>query len=442
MAEKDSARVQFRSYQLGRVATLVATFCVLLIVQAFAGVNAHIGYVYALLALELAMTFLYFGVERRELMDRRSLSMIGVLVDTLCMVAGVYLVGAEAERYGLIIFGFLVVMAATVHSSKAAIGIGAVSSGLYAALLLALHSGWITWRPEPIPYDIETRWPLMPALANGAGVMALALVAGWLSNSWRQAQAEADDLNRELEHRVEQRTRELTRRNVSLKRSEESIRLYARAVSHDIRSPVTAALEFARLIPDEAPEKRERYLEHVVSSLTDCESMLKGLVGVMRDGADIESQTPVSFADSLREVIDTEFNGFDGIRVDGTFADVTVKPEALKHITRNLIGNAIVHNAGRSELEIVIGFDDSTDPPQFFVSDNGVGVEPRRIERIFRPFVQGPDPDPQGLGLGLYSVERMIVRSGGQVWAESREGQGLTVFFTLPTAADRQTDGG
>ncbi len=430
----ESPRDLFRAYQYGRVITLVATFLVLLLVQLFAGVNEQIAYVYLLLMFDLGMTFAYFSLAQRGMWDLRTLSMIGVLVDTLCMVVGIYLVGAEAERYGLIIFGFLVVMAAAVHSSSAAILVGLASSALYALLIWAVHAEFVTWRPQPIPYDLETEWPLMPGLANGAGVMALAFISGWLADSWRAAQASADELNRELETRVNQRTLELTQRNTSLEQSEENIRLYARAVSHDLRSPVTIALENAKLAQTEDPAQRDEFLAETIAALRRGDAMLAGLVGVMRDGAKVESDTPVEFGAVVIELVAAEFRDHDSVVVSGVFPRVFVRREALQHIVRNLVTNAIAHNPDDQELVVRVSATARRSGSLFCVSDNGVGIAPERINRVFEPFVRGPDVKSQGLGLGLYSLKRMISRVGGKIWAESGDGQGTSVFFTLPEA--------
>lgn len=429
-----SPRDLFRAYQYGRVITLVATFFVLLAVQLFAGVNQQIAYVYLLLAFDLAMTFVYFAAANRAWADRTTLSITGVGVDTVCMVVGVYLVGSEAERYGLIIFGFLVVMAAAVHSSRAALIVGAGGSAGYALLLWALNSELIAWRPEPIAYDLEERWPLMPGLANGAGVMALALISGWLSNSWRQAQSETERLNRELEERVEERTSELTLRNRSLEQAEENITLYARAVSHDLRSPVTVALENAKLALRETGTRRDAFLEETIDALRRGNAMLEGLVDVMREGARIESAAPIDSRAVVRQLIAKEFADHESIRVSGEFPMLSMKREALEHVLRNLVRNAISHNANDPELAVSVTSRVEGSGYLFCVRDSGVGIEPERVERVFDPFIRGTDASSNGLGLGLYSVRRMVARAGGRTWAESIPGKGASVYFTLPAA--------
>jgi chemotaxis family two-component system sensor kinase Cph1 len=70
------------------------------------------------------------------------------------------------------------------------------------------------------------------------------------------------------------------------------------------------------------------------------------------------------------------------------------------------------------------------------VADNGIGIAPQYHEQIFDPF-RKLDPETEGLGIGLALVKKIVEHHSGRVWVESKEGEGATFYFTLPTNGER-----
>jgi signal transduction histidine kinase len=121
--------------------------------------------------------------------------------------------------------------------------------------------------------------------------------------------------------------------------------------------------------------------------------------------------------------------------------DVDIQPAilvegdaALLHIAMtNLLGNAWKYTSKNSQPKIVFGREDSG---TLFVKDNGVGFDMSYEQRLFSPFQRGhSSAEFPGTGLGLTIVQRVISRHGGQIWAQSAEKVGTTMFFTLQSAA-------
>ena len=99
---------------------------------------------------------------------------------------------------------------------------------------------------------------------------------------------------------------------------------------------------------------------------------------------------------------------------------------------RNLLGNAWKFTSRTAGARIGVGVERQGDEEVFFVRDNGAGFEAQYADKLFAPFqrLHGDDEFP-GTGIGLATVQRIVRRHGGRVWAEGATGKGATVWFTL-----------
>jgi light-regulated signal transduction histidine kinase (bacteriophytochrome) len=101
-------------------------------------------------------------------------------------------------------------------------------------------------------------------------------------------------------------------------------------------------------------------------------------------------------------------------------------------LLENLIGNAWKFSKNREEAIIEFGVGERVGMPTYFVRDNGIGFDVPQEGKLFAPFQRLPGSgDYSGHGIGLATVKRIIESHGGRIWAESREGEGATFFFTL-----------
>ena len=108
-------------------------------------------------------------------------------------------------------------------------------------------------------------------------------------------------------------------------------------------------------------------------------------------------------------------------------------PRLLRVMMDNLIGNAWKFTKRNARAQIT--FNRSADEPKvFFVRDNGVGFDMRYADRLFGTFQRlHRDADFAGSGVGLATVQRIVNRLGGRIWADAREGEGATFYFSLST---------
>jgi len=111
-------------------------------------------------------------------------------------------------------------------------------------------------------------------------------------------------------------------------------------------------------------------------------------------------------------------------------------PRLLLVVMENLLGNAWKFTQGTDEARIQFGVIQQ-DPPVYFVRDNGAGFEMQYAEKLFKPFQRlHSQAEFTGTGIGLATVQRIIQRHGGKIWAEGAVGTGATVSFTVGSMID------
>jgi signal transduction histidine kinase len=116
----------------------------------------------------------------------------------------------------------------------------------------------------------------------------------------------------------------------------------------------------------------------------------------------------------------------DGVMADGD-------PSLLRIALNNLLGNAWKYTGAREEAIIEFGVTEVDGRRTFFIRDNGCGFAPADAEKLFTPFQRLPDAEQvKGFGIGLATVERIVRRHGGRIWADGEPGKGATFYFTLP----------
>ncbi len=244
----------------------------------------------------------------------------------------------------------------------------------------------------------------------------------------KQAESEARRLNAELEERVAQRTREL-----------ES---FTYSVSHDLRAPLRAIDGYSALLAEAAWgrfEGEERhYLDEVRRTVRQMSALIDGLLALSRLDRQELVREPVSPASLVMEVVSVLLEQDPERTVTVTIGDLppcTADRAMLRQVYANLVGNAVKFTRDAADPQIEIGAVTDGTETVYYVRDNGVGFAMADAERVFQPFQRLHRTGAyEGSGIGLATVERIIRRHGGRIWAESAPGEGATFFFTLSPA--------
>lgn len=257
----------------------------------------------------------------------------------------------------------------------------------------------------------------------------------------RQARNEILRLNGELEERVHQRTAQLEAANKELE-------AFSYSVSHDLRSPLNTIDGFSQLLTqavgDKTDTKAKHYLGRIRAGIRQMSELVDGfltLASLSQDKLQFTVVDLTALAGRIGQALQ-ERNPERQAQLciqDGMLAHAD--PRLLSIVIQNLLGNAWKFTARRELACIEIGSlpdqAGTTDETVYFVKDNGVGFEMTHAKQIFGVFERlHADADFSGTGIGLASVKRVIDRHNGRAWAESRENEGATFYFTLPRNAE------
>jgi PAS domain S-box-containing protein len=246
------------------------------------------------------------------------------------------------------------------------------------------------------------------------------------------SQRQVELLNRELERRVQERTRELEYANRELE-------AFSYSVSHDLRAPLRAVSGFARIVREEnaaalAPDGLAK-LDRVIAAAARMETLIDSLFDLSRLARSEVRRRPIDLSAMARQVA-AELQQAEPSRVvhlsipDGLV--VSADPTLTHVLIENLLGNAWKYTRPRTTAEVALG---RTAQGAFYVRDNGVGFDMTYATRLFTPSQRLHDAAAfEGTGVGLATVQRVAQRHGGRVWAESAPDAGATFYFTLAPA--------
>jgi PAS domain S-box-containing protein len=248
----------------------------------------------------------------------------------------------------------------------------------------------------------------------------------------KRAEEELLKLNQELETRVVERTRELELANKEME-------AFTYSVSHDLRAPLRALDGFSEALledyADKLDEEGKNYLRYLQEGSHDMSELIEGLLTLSRStrGELLREQVDLS---ALAKSVVAELHlaepeqQFDAQITAGIVVDADHR--LLKAVMENLIGNACKYSSQKESPRIEVGVTEQGDETVFFVKDNGAGFDMAFADKLFLPFQRLHRADEFiGTGIGLATVERIIHRHGGRIWAEAAVGEGASFYFTL-----------
>jgi signal transduction histidine kinase len=224
-----------------------------------------------------------------------------------------------------------------------------------------------------------------------------------------------------------------------LERANNELEAFSYSVSHDLRAPLRAIDGFSKALLDDhsgqLDEQGHSYLERVRGATKRMAQLVDDLLSLSKITRAQLKRRPVDMTEVARKVL-VDLGGRDPQRtVETRVADGLVAqadPRLLTVMLENLLGNAWKFTSKQPAATIEVGTETRNGETIFFVRDNGAGFSMEHATKLFAPFQRlHAASDFEGTGIGLATVNRVVTRHGGRVWAEAKPDQGATFLFTL-----------
>ena len=255
-------------------------------------------------------------------------------------------------------------------------------------------------------------------------------------NSLLKKQKELLAVRLEERERAEQA---LAEKAQELERSNADLQQFAYVASHDLQEPLRVMNGYLALLKDSYQDSgtRDESLQ-IISRIENATSRMDTLIQDLLDFARVDTQKEPFQPANTNEVVDYALGNLevaikesDAIVKFSDLPTVNADQGQLVQLFQNLIGNAIKFR-GDTRPEIEVGAESQSDQVLFWVKDNGIGIDPANVDRIFTIFERlNPMDRYPGSGIGLSVCKKIVERHDGQIWAESSPDGGTTIFFTI-----------
>lgn len=232
---------------------------------------------------------------------------------------------------------------------------------------------------------------------------------------------------------------DLHRAKLEVEAANRELEAFSYSVAHDLRAPLRSVLGFCEALVEEYAPRFDtagrRYLTRIHDSAENMGRLIDALLGLARVTRRPPRPTEVDLAAVARRVVDRLRAAAPERNVDFFAPDrllVRGDERLLESVLENLLGNAWKFTSRRERARVEFGVAAIAGRRCYFVKDDGTGFDPAHASKLFGVFQRlHSDRDFEGTGIGLATVERIVRRHGGEVWAEGSVGGGATFYFTL-----------
>ncbi|HZP21510.1 MAG TPA: ATP-binding protein [Bauldia sp.] len=272
----------------------------------------------------------------------------------------------------------------------------------------------------------RTRW-----IAAGAIFLMLAILSAVFGRLWTQ--------RKRNEAAVAGLNRDLAERNDELSRVNKELESFSYSVSHDLRAPLRAIDGFSQALVEDAGDKLDAdakgHLDRIRKGAQRMGDLIDDLLKLARVTRTEVAIDKVDLSAMATEIVCGLRDAAPERQAEVAIAAGLVAesdPRLMRVALENLIGNAWKFTARREPAKIEFGHSNTEAGETFFVRDNGAGFEMQYAGKLFNPFQRLHDSTIYpGTGIGLATVQRIIRKHGGKVWADAEPEKGATFYFTL-----------
>jgi PAS domain S-box-containing protein len=241
------------------------------------------------------------------------------------------------------------------------------------------------------------------------------------------------------EDRIYELNRDLTQRAEELEAANNELSAFSYSVSHDLRAPLRTIDGFSRILledhGDKLPEEGQRYIRLVREGAQQMGRLIDDLLSFSRLGRQPLKFVRMEPADIVKQVVDSLGEDRNGRSVDFRIGDLPAceaDPALIRQVYANLLANALKFTRLQDTAIIEVGCNTTNGEHVYYVKDNGAGFDMKYSDKLFGVFQRlHRAEDYEGTGVGLATVQRIIHRHGGKIWADAEVDKGATFHFTL-----------
>ena len=249
---------------------------------------------------------------------------------------------------------------------------------------------------------------------------------------FKESENKLKDYQHTLEDQVEKRTEELTRSNSELEH-------FAYVASHDLREPLRMITSFLQLLERRYDDKLDEDAHEFIGFAVDGAKRLNNMINDLLEYSQVTSKDREFTRVDAQQILDETLMNLkvpidenNAIISHDSLPIIVGYKELLVELFQNLISNSIKYHS-RETPEIHVSVKEQNNQYRFSIKDNGIGMSPDHLERIFTIFQRLHRKDEyDGTGIGLSIAQKIVHEHGGQIWVESKLGKGSTFYFTIP----------
>ena len=240
---------------------------------------------------------------------------------------------------------------------------------------------------------------------------------------------------------------QLGRVNEELAASVKELEAFTYSVSHDLRAPLRHISGFSKILSEEfkstLPDEAQHHLKRIEEGTRRMGMLVDDLLNLARIGRRDLALQACGVRSIVDEVIQELKADCEGRQIEwkiGALPFVECDAGLAKQVFQNLISNAVKFTRPRSPAVIEIGQQDEQGTPVIYIRDNGVGFSMKYAEKLFGVFQRlHRSEDFEGTGVGLATVQRIIHKHGGRIWAQAELDKGATFYFTLVRSGNAES---